>query len=73
MTDVFVIEVGKKFPDFCEIAYHKTDGYCLLHMDNFIWHVGTSLNDPYIAQQLLGKYLGISPLNANSVVQINKI
>jgi hypothetical protein len=73
MTDVFVIEVGKKFPEFCDIAHTKTDGYCLISMDAFVWYVGTQLNDPYQAQHLLAKYIGISPLNQNSVVQINKL
>lgn len=73
MIDVFVIEVGKKFPNFYEIAYYKTESYCLINMDTFIWYIGTCLNDPYLAQQLLAKYMGISPLNQNSIVQINKI
>jgi hypothetical protein len=42
-------------------------------MDNFIWYIGTCLNDPYLAQQLLAKYMGISPLNQNSIIQINKL
>jgi hypothetical protein len=73
MINIFVFEVGKKFSDFCEIAYNKTDDYCLIHMDNFIWYIGTCLNDPYQAQHLLAKYIGISPLNQNSIVQINKL
>ena len=73
MKSIFVIEVGNKFPDFCEIAYFKEEGYCLINMDNFIWYIGTCLNDPYLAQQLLAKYLGISPLNQNSIIQINKL
>jgi len=73
MTDIFVLEIGKQYSKFEEIAYLKEKNYCLIHMDNFIWYVGTQLNDPYLAQQLLAKYMGISPLNQNSIVQINKI
>jgi len=73
MINIFVFEVGKKFSDFCEIAHTKTDGYCLISMDTFVWYIGTCLNDPYQAQNLLAKYVGISPLNQNSIVQINKM
>lgn len=73
MTSIFVIEVGKQYSKFEEIAYLKENNYCLIHMDNFIWYVGTALNDPYQAQHLLAKYMSISPLNQNSIIQINKL
>jgi hypothetical protein len=41
-------------------------------MDSFVWYIGTCLNDPYLAQQLLAKYMGITPIHANVIVQINK-
>lgn len=73
MSNVIVIEVGKNYSKFEELAYLKGDNYCLLNMDSFVWYIGTCLNDPYLAQQLLSKYMGITPLHANVIVQINKI
>jgi hypothetical protein len=72
MSNVFVIEVGKNYSKFEEIAYLKEENYCLLNMDNFVWYIGTCLNDPYLAQKILSMTLGITPLHANSIVQINK-
>jgi hypothetical protein len=72
VSSVIVIEVGKNYSKFEELAYLKEDGYCLLNMDSFVWYIGTCLNDPYLAQQLLAKYMGITPLHANVIVQINK-
>lgn len=73
MTSIFVIEVGKQYSKFKEIAYLKEKNYCLIHMNNFVWYIGTCLNDPYQAQHLLAKYMNISPLNQNSIIQINKL
>ncbi len=73
MSNVIVIEVGKNYSKFEELAYLKEKNYCLLNMDSFVWYIGTCLNDPYLAQQLLSKYMGITPLHANVIVQINKI
>jgi hypothetical protein len=72
MSNVIVIEVGKNYSKFEELAYLKEESYCLLNMDSFVWYIGTCLNDPYLAQQLLSKYMGITPLHANVIVQINK-
>lgn len=73
MSNIIILEIGKNYSKFEELAYLKEKGYCLLNMDNFIWYIGTCLNDPYLAQQLLSKYMGITPLHANTIVQINKI
>ena len=73
MTTIFVIEVGKQYSKFEDIAYLKKKDYCLIHMDNFVWYMGTCLNDPYIAQKYLSMTLGITPIHANSIVQINKL
>jgi hypothetical protein len=72
VSSVIVIEVGKNYSKFEELAYLKEESYCLLNMDSFVWYIGTCLNDPYLAQQLLSKYMGITPLHANVIVQINK-
>jgi hypothetical protein len=72
VSNVIVIEVGKNYSKFEELAYLKEEGYCLLNMDSFVWYIGTCLNDPYLAQQLLAKYMGITPLHSNVIVQINK-
>lgn len=72
MSNIIVIEVGKNYSKFEELAYLKEENYCLLNMDSFVWYIGTCLNDPYLAQQLLSKYMGITPLHANVIVQINK-
>ena len=72
MTDIFVIEVGKKYKNFEDIAYIKEKNYCLLEMGVFVWYIGSMLNDPYLASSVLAKTMGISPLNNNSIVQINK-
>lgn len=72
MSNIIILEIGKNYSKFEELAYLKEEGYCLLNMDNFVWYIGTCLNDPYLAQQLLSKYMGITPLHANVIVQINK-
>jgi len=73
VSNIFVIEVGKNYSKFEELAYLKEKGYCLLNMDSFVWYIGTCLNDPYLAQQLLSKYMGITPIHVNVIIQINKI
>jgi hypothetical protein len=72
VSNIIVIEVGKNYSKFEELAYLKEENYCLLNMDSFVWYIGTCLNDPYLAQQLLSKYMGITPIHANVIVQINK-
>ena len=72
MTDIFVIEVGKNYKNFEDLAYLKEEGYCLIKMGTFVWYIGSMLNDPYLASSVLAKTMGISPLNNNSIVQINK-
>lgn len=73
MSSIIVIEVGKNYEKFEELAYLKEEGYCLLNMDSFVWYIGTCLNDPYLAQKLLSMCLGITPLHANVIIQINKL
>ena len=73
MTSIFVIEVGKQYSKFENIAYLKKKDYCLIHVNNFLLYMGTALNDPYIAQKYLSMFLGITPIHANSIVQINKL
>lgn len=73
MSNILVLEIGKKYSNFENLAYLKKETYCLLNMDSFVWYIGTCLNDPYLAQQLLAKYMGITPLHSNTIVQINKI
>jgi hypothetical protein len=72
VSDIIVLEIGKNYSKFEELAYLKEKNYCLLNMNSFVWYVGTCLNDPYLAQQLLSKYMGITPLHSNVIVQINK-
>lgn len=73
MSNIIILEIGKNYSKFEELAYLKEDNYCLLNMDNFVWYIGTCLNDPYLAQQLLAKYMGITPIHVNVIIQINKI
>lgn len=73
MSNIIALEIGKKYSNFENLAYLKEKTYCLLNMDSFVWYIGTCLNDPYLAQQLLAKYMGITPLHSNTIVQINKI
>jgi hypothetical protein len=73
MTNIFVLEIGKQYSKFEEIAYLKEKDYCLIHMNKFIQYVGVCLNDFYQAQHLLINFMGISSLNKDFIIQINKL
>lgn len=74
MRKIIVIEVGKNYSNFENIAYCKYNGYCLISILMFKTHITSILGDSFItANIVLSMTLGIHPNDVDTIIQINKL
>jgi hypothetical protein len=73
MRKIIVIEVGKNYSNFENIAYCKCDGYCLISILMFKAHIKSILGDSFTTATVLSMTLGIHFSDVDTIIQINKL